>query len=68
MVINVYGYIHVYMINVYIYIYIYIPGFIKTGSKDAAVDHSPASILPRRIGQFCTDSVFCRFLSLKSVI
>ena len=34
----------------------YIPGFIKTGFKHAAVDHSPASTLPRRIGQFGTDS------------
>ena len=33
----------------------YIPGFIKTGSKDAAADRAPASILPRRIGQFGTD-------------
>ena len=58
-------YIH---IHIHIYIYIYIPGFIKMGSKDAAVDHSPASILPRRIGQFGTDSVFCRSKTLKSVI
>ena len=29
----------------------YIHGFVKTGSKDAAVDHSSALILPRRIGQ-----------------
>ena len=63
---HIYIYIYIY-IYITIYIYIYIPGFIKTGSKDAAVDHSPASILPRRIGQFGKDSVFRRSKTISKV-
>ena len=51
---------HAPLVNIYSkYIYIYIfRDLSKRDPKNAAVDHRSASTLPRRSGQFGTDSVF----------